>query len=237
MQDTLDLFPDKPKPTPSMLELVALQGIKLSPAQKAFKQLVANIEALELRIKETAALVDTYRPQFHKKMRPLQDERDKLNREMVIFLDGQLTKKGWASNHRKTMKEIVCALAEQLLATPYGEEMTAIFNRHSEFAADELPTMNRAAFAAEMEDEFGLDLSNTDDDARTDDELFQETLRQVEERMREQAEKDRPAGGGCGQAAKGNLSQAHQLAAPGSRTRRGRTLAQNRTHVGSEQSL
>ena len=142
-----------------------------------------------MRIKETAALVDTYRPQLHKKMRPLHDERDKLNREMVIFLDGQLTKKGWASNHRKTMKEIVCALAEQLLATPYGEEMTAIFNRHSEFAADQLPAMNRAAFAAEIEDEFGLDLSNTDDDARTDDELFQETLRQVEERMREQAEK------------------------------------------------
>jgi len=189
MQDTLDLFPDEPKPTPSMLELVALQGIKLSPAQKAFKQLVANIEALELRIKETAALVDTYRPQLHKKLRPLQDERDKLNQEMVLFLDGQLSKKGWASNHRKTMKEIVCALAEQLFATSYGEEMTAIFNRHSEFAADELPAMNRAAFAAKMEDEFGLDLGTTDGEPRSDDELFQETLRQVEEHMREQAEK------------------------------------------------
>ncbi len=189
MHDTLELFPDDPKPKPSMLELVALQGLKLTPVQRAFKQLVANIEALQLRLKETAALLDTFRPQLHKKLRPMQDECDKLNREMVLFLDGQLTKKGWASNHRKTMVEIICALAEQLLATRYGKEMTAIFNRHSEFAADELPAMNRAAFEAEMEDEFGLDLSNTDDEQRSDEELFRETLRQVEERMQEQAQK------------------------------------------------
>lgn len=189
MHDTLELFPDDPKPKPSMLELVAIQGLKLTPIQRAFKQLVANIEALELRLRETAALLDTYRPQLHKKLRPLQDERDKLNREMVLFLDGQLTKKGWASNHRKTMKEIVCALAEQLLATPYSDEMTAIFNRHSEFAADELPAMHRAAFEAEMADEFGLDLNNPDGDPLTDDELLHETLRQVEARMQEQAQK------------------------------------------------
>ena len=189
MHDTLKHFPEDPKPKPSMLELVAIQGLKLTPIQRAFKQLVANIEALELRLRETAALLDTYRPQLHKKLRPLQDERDKLSREMVLFLDGQLTKKGWASNHRKTMVEIICALAEQLLATPYCKEMTTIFNRHSEFAADELPAMNRAAFTAEMEDEFGLDLNNADGDALTDDELLHETLRQVEARMQEQAQK------------------------------------------------
>ncbi|MEO8385662.1 MAG: hypothetical protein ABI583_10495, partial [Betaproteobacteria bacterium] len=118
----------------------------------------------------------------------LQDERDSLNREMVLFLDGQLQKKGWASNQRKTMKEIVCTLIEQLFTTPYGEEMTVIFNRHSEYAADELTAMNRAAYEAEMEDLFGVDLGKPDGEPQSDEELFHETLRQVEERMQEHAQ-------------------------------------------------
>ncbi len=189
MNDTLDLFPDYPKPTPSMLELVALQGVKLTPTQRAFKQLVSNIETLELRIKEMAAMLDTYRPQFHEKLRPLQEERDALNRELVLLLDAQLLKKGWASSNRKTMKEIVCELAEQLFATPYGDEMTVVFNRHSEFAVHELSAMNGAAFETGVQGEFGVDFGNIDGDARTDEELFQEALLQVEEHLQEQAQR------------------------------------------------
>ena len=81
MSKTLDLFPDHLAPVPtSMMELVVTPGVKLSPAQRAFKLLIGNIEAAEKRLQETTALLDVFRPLSIKKLRPLYDERDVLNR-------------------------------------------------------------------------------------------------------------------------------------------------------------
>ena len=96
MKDTLDLFSDHLAPKPAtMLELVAMPGIKLSPTQRAFKQLVQKIEAIEQQLLEVAGLADVFRPLFDKTLQPLQEQQDKVNREMVLFLDAQLQLKGW----------------------------------------------------------------------------------------------------------------------------------------------
>ena len=100
MKETLDLFPDHPAPQPAtMLELVAMPGIKLSPTQRAFKQLVQNIDAIEQQLKEIAGLADVFRPLFDKTLQPLQDQQDKVNREMLLFLDAHFAstpRQDWA---------------------------------------------------------------------------------------------------------------------------------------------
>ena len=182
MQDTLDLFPDHPTPKPAtMLELIALPGIKLTPTQRAFKQLVANIDVIEQRLKELTGLVEVFRPLFDKTLQPLQDQQDKLNRQMVLFLDGQLQRKGWTLNQRKTMREIACQIAELLFGSAFDEEMEAIFDRHSDIADVELTAAESAALDADIEEMFGVDLGAERRDARSPEEMLNDAMRMLEE--------------------------------------------------------
>ena len=178
MKDTLDLFRDHPAPKPAtMLELVAMPGIKLSPTQRAFKQLVQKIEAIEQQLKEIAGLADVFRPLFDKTLQPLQEQQDKVNREMVLFLDAQLQRKGWTANQRATMREIVCQTAELLIGSAFDEEAKTIFDRHSDSPVAELT----AALEAEIEEMFGGTSGKGGDEPRSPEEMFNDAMRMLEE--------------------------------------------------------
>ena len=178
MKDNLDLFPDHPAPKPAtMLELVAMPGIKLSPTQRAFKQLVQKIEAIEQQLKEIAGLADVFRPLFDKTLQPLQEQQDKVNREMVLFLDAQLQRKGWTGNQRATMREIVCQTAELLIGSAFDEEAKTIFDRHSDSPVAELT----AALEAEIEEMFGGTSGKDGDEPRSPEEMFNDAMRMLEE--------------------------------------------------------
>ena len=196
MQNTLDLFPDHPAPVPgSMMELVALPGIKLTATQRAFKQLVSSIEAAETRLREITNLIDLFRPVFSKKLRPLHDARDVLTREMVQFLDEQLQRKGWTANQRNTMREIACQLAEQLFGGAHREEMEAVFDRHSDITAADRAAADAAKFEAGIEELFGVDPGADVDGPRSPEELMGEALRKIDrlEQEREQQAEARAA--------------------------------------------
>ena len=81
-----------------MMALVVAPGAKLSPAQRTFKQLIGNIEVGEKKLQEFTSLLAVFRPLSIKKLLPLFDERDSLNRDMVRLLDTQLLRKGWTAN-------------------------------------------------------------------------------------------------------------------------------------------
>ena len=148
MPETLDLFPDHPAPVPgSMMELVAMPGIKLSPAQRTFKRLVADVEASEKKLRELGELLDMFRPRFSAKLNPLQDERDTINHEMALFLDEKLQRKGWTANQRKTMRDLLCEVAEMLFGSAYHDEMVALFDRHSEVTLADMAVAEKKAFA------------------------------------------------------------------------------------------
>lgn len=170
-----------------MMELVALPGIKLTAAQRSFKLLVSNIEVAEKRLREMTALIDVFRPIFAKKLRPLRDERAMLNREMVLFLDEQLLRKGWTSNQRKTMRDIVCQVAEQLFGSPYREEMETLFERHSDIAIADLVAATKAEIQADIEELFDIDPGTSDGNARSSEETLREALREMDQREQEHA--------------------------------------------------
>ena len=189
MSKTLDLFPDHLAPVPtSMMELVVTPGVKLSPAQRAFKLLIGNIEAAEKRLQETTALLDVFRPLSIKKLQPLYDERDVLNRDMARLLDAQLLRKGWTANQRETMREIACTLAQQLFGSVHSEEVEAIFARHSDVPASDLLHEATAEFESHIENLFGVELDTDDGEVRSPDEIVQEAIRKMEQRERERAE-------------------------------------------------
>ena len=160
MIDTFNRLPDSPdlpKPeTGSALELVAAPGVKLTPTQRAFKRYVADIEAVELRLKEIAELSEQYRPRYQQKLDPLQDDLVKLNRDMVLFLDQQLMRRGWTANQRATMKEILLGVAEILFDSPFYDEIETIFDRHSDVSWKEMNASEAAMLEADLADMFGV---------------------------------------------------------------------------------
>lgn len=189
MNDTLDLFPEHPTPKPgSMLELVAMPGVKLTPMQKSFRQLSANIVATEARLLQGSTLLEMFRPMFANKLQPLRDEADKLNRKMVLFLDEKLSHKGWTANQRKAMREIACQLARTLFGGEHDADMKAVFDRHNDISAAQLLDIERAELKADMEDVFGIDLGPDDGIERSTEEILLEAKRLAEERG--QAEED-----------------------------------------------
>ena len=189
MPETQNLFPDHTAPVPTgMMVLFVKPGTKLTPAQRSFKQLIGNIEAVEKRLQEIAALLDVFRPLSIKKLRPLFDERDLLNRDMVRLLDEQLLRKGWTANQRETMREIACTLAQQLFGSVFNEEMEAIFERHSDAPKSDPADEASAEFEAHIENLFGVELDTVDGEVRSRDEILQEAIRKMEQREQEQSE-------------------------------------------------
>lgn len=196
MPETLDLFPDHPAPVPgSMLELVAMPGITLTPAQRTFKRLVGEIEASESRLQDLSGLLDVFRPLFSKKLNPLQDERDGINRELVLFLDAQLMRKGWTANQRKTMRELICQVAKLLFGSVYSDEIEALFDRHSEVTIADLAAANKQELVEDMENILGVEIDADAKAALGPEEMLREALRQIEEetQTREQAADARTA--------------------------------------------
>ncbi len=156
MNDTPELFAEMPSSKPrSMLEWVAQPGVTLTPTQRAFKQLIGNIESAETRIKELAELLDVFRVRFQEKFQPLAAQQQHIDRDMVRFLDVQLRRKNWTANQRGTMESIICQIIGPLLEGEFGAEMVEIFNRHSDVSAEELAEMDGDMFGSENDGEHG----------------------------------------------------------------------------------
>ena len=188
MTETPDLFPDHPAPVPgSMIELVAMPGIKLTPAQRSFKRWVAEIEASEKRLQELGGLLDAFRPLFAKKLNPLQDARDVINHEMALFLDEKLLRKGWTATQRKTMRELLCDVAELLFGSAYHDEMVALFDRHNDVSVADLAAAEKSEFIDEFEKILGVELDADAVGERATEEMLREALRQLQQEDQERA--------------------------------------------------
>ena len=182
MPEAIDLFPDHPAPeSGSMLERVALPGIKLTPAQRAFKQWVAKIEEVERRLKEIGGLLDTFRPLYMTKLQALHDEEAMVTREMVLLLDAQLLRKAWTANQRRIMKDMVLLLAEQILDSKYGPEMAVVFNRHSDIPLDALAAEEDARIEASLKELLGVGSDAGDAEPLSQEELMAEAVRLLQE--------------------------------------------------------
>lgn len=214
MPDTTDLFPDHPAPVPgNMMELVAMPGIKLTPAQKSFKRLVTEIEAVETCLQELGGLLDMFRPLFSKKIHPLQEERDAINREMMLFLDAQLSRKGWTANQRKTMGDTLCDVAELLFGSAYNDEAELLFDHHSDVTIADLTAAKKQDVIEDIEDIFGVEIDADAKAALGPEEMLLEALRQIEEesQARDQAAEARAAAKRGGKKS-ARAIQAEQLA-------------------------
>lgn len=120
---------------------------KLSPEQQRFNRMLAQTEELARKIEAAQLLADSHRPRVASTLRPLEQERDRLIRQMALWLDQRLQRKGLTAKHKRWASEIICYLSESL--TINGDEaMQTLHDAHSE---QTLAEKERAA-ASDMQD-------------------------------------------------------------------------------------
>jgi hypothetical protein len=183
------LFPDAPAPTPfapTPSAAVALSALKfgagpVSPAQKRFNQLLNQTEALAKKIEETRQLADAHRLVAERSLAPLEKERAALMRQMALWLDGRLQRKGLTAKQKDTAREILCHLAAQVASTG-DEAMHALYEAHSDMSLADEEKAIAADMKMFMENIFGETIG--DDDAELDnlDALFFASMAKMQEK-------------------------------------------------------
>jgi hypothetical protein len=182
-------FPDDEPPPPPQADggpagAMALSALKfsaaqLSPGQKRFNQLLAQAEMLARKIEATRHATDTHRALFSSRIHPLEKEHAALRREMALWLDGRLRKKGLTDKQKRIAREIVCGLAASL-AIQGDEAMQALYDAHSPHSlADEEKAATQGLQQA-MEDVFGESLGDGDATFQSMDDLMRAAMEKMQ---------------------------------------------------------
>lgn len=132
-----DLFADEIPTTSRQTESnsttalkLAAQNSQLTPGQQRFNRLLERIEKFKKQLLELQTIGDAHRPLYHQTMAPLRERKRLLTREMVLWLDERLQRKGLTPTQKRIATTILCNLCEQLAA--HGdEEMQILHDKHS----------------------------------------------------------------------------------------------------------
>lgn len=129
----------------------------LSPAQQRFNRLLARIDKLKQQMEAQKILADTQRPLHHRTLHPLRQRHRALMRQMALWLDERLYRKGLSHVHKQTATDMLCTLCEQLAADG-DEEMRALHDKHSQLSIEEKQQAAAASVREMMESVLGRPL-------------------------------------------------------------------------------
>jgi hypothetical protein len=111
------------------LKLTA-QDSRLTSGQQRFNRLLERIEKLKHQLAEVQTISDAHRPLYHQTLAPLHERHRTLTREMALWLDERLQRKGLSPTQKSIAITILCNLCEQLAAQG-DEEMQILHDKHS----------------------------------------------------------------------------------------------------------
>jgi hypothetical protein len=173
-----DLFSTDRTEDGEVVPLPVVRGANLTPPQQAFNRLMAKIEKLTQTLSLRQRLADAHRIRHGARIEPLRQRQMALNREMVLFLHARLQRKGCTRQQRTTMVEILCALA-QLLIAQGDEEMRPLHDQHSAQTYADKQQAELAAASEFMEEVLGVPLDGKDG-FESMDEMLEKGLRHVQ---------------------------------------------------------
>lgn len=183
------LFQDDQPPTPTPpapgAELV-LSALKfgagpMSPAQKRFNQLLNQTETLAKKIEETHKLADAHRLVVVRTLAPLEKERTALMRQMAVWLDARLQRKGLSARQKAIATEILCHLAAAVASTG-DEAMHALYEAHSKTSLADEEKAVAADMKMFMEDMLGEEMGDDDTSFESLEDLFRASMARMQEK-------------------------------------------------------
>ena len=183
------LFPDEQTPTPAattppaglVLSALKFGAGPMSPAQKRFNQLLNQTETLAKKIDDTRKLADAHRRVAERTLAPLEKERTALMRQMAVWLDGRLQRKGLSAKQKNIAREILCHLAAQL-ASAGDDAMHAIYAAHNKKSLAEQEKADAADMKMFMEDVLGEKMGGDDTPFESLDDLLRASMAKMQEK-------------------------------------------------------
>lgn len=153
----------------------------MSPAQKRFNQLLGQTETLAKKIEDIRQLADAHRLVAGRTLAPLEQERNALMRQMALWLDARLKRKGLSAKQKTMASEILCDLAGALASTG-DEAMRDLYDRHSEMTLDEEEKADAADMKMFMEDVLGEKIGDDNADFESLDELMRASMARMQQK-------------------------------------------------------
>ncbi|MDD2881256.1 MAG: hypothetical protein PHQ58_12540 [Rhodoferax sp.] len=183
------LLPNDPLPpaiTPPPGVALAVNALSfgagaMSPAQKRFNQLLKQTETLAQKIEDTRKLADAHRLVAERTLVPLQKMRIALMRQMAVWLDARLQRKGLSAKQKAIATEILCHLAAQVANT--GDvAMHVLYEAHSDSSLAEEEAATAANMKMFMEDILGEDMGDDDTPFERLDDLLRASMAKMQEK-------------------------------------------------------
>ncbi|SDX04494.1 J domain-containing protein [Nitrosomonas communis] len=137
------------------------QDSQLTPSQQRFNRLLERIEKLKKQLLELQVISDAHRPLYHQAIAPLRERERLLTREMVLWLDERLQRKGLTPTQKRIATTILCGLSEQL-AGQGDEEMQVLHDKHSTESLEQKEQASIKEMRTMMEDMLGESLTDED---------------------------------------------------------------------------
>lgn len=153
----------------------------MSPAQKRFNQLLNQSETLAKKIADTRKLADAHRLVAQRTLAPLEKERTALMRQMAVWLDDRLQRKGLSAKQKNIAREILCHLAAQL-ASAGDEAMHALYAAHNKMSLAEQEKADAADLKMFMEDVLGEKMGDDDTPFESLDDLLRASMARMQEK-------------------------------------------------------
>jgi hypothetical protein len=176
----------------SALQASAQSDLALSPEQRKYKQLVAQIEKARVELQAWQEQVAWFGQAYHQRMNPLMAELAAAQRAVALRFAVLLAGPGWTPHERKTMRRTLCdvAIDEQAAA-----ELKALHDQHAQVAMDSAKAASLAQMKAAFEANMGVDLG---DEAFESDEALmarlQEEMQKAADRAQDAPEDQRGSG-------------------------------------------
>lgn len=153
----------------------------VSPAQKRFNQLLSQTETLAKKIENMRHSADAHRLVVGRTLAPLEKERNALMRQMALWLDARLQRKGLNARQKAMASEILCDLAGALASTG-DDAMRALYDSHSAMTLDEEEIAAAADAKIFMEDVLGEPVGDDDTAFESLDELLRATMARMQQK-------------------------------------------------------
>lgn len=155
----------------------------LSPEQKRFNKLLAQTETLARKIETVQALADAHRAGHWGSLRPLEEQRSALMRDMALWLDQRLQKKGLSAKQKRMATEILCSLAASL-AMAGDETMQHLHDAHNDVTMADQEKAATADMQDLMEEMLGQPLAR-DQEFDSLEALLQASMAQMRQQTQE----------------------------------------------------
>lgn len=158
---------------------------QLSKGQKAFNNLIKQIEKKRAQLASWESIVSPYQQKFTNEMLPLVETSVALQVKMVHCLDRASDQKGLTKTEARMISSLIADLASELLAERDDVALKAIYNKHSNSDYDEEEATALQDMKSMIENALNIDLGDDLETASPAD-VLQRAQEQIHERQRQE---------------------------------------------------